>query len=40
MQIALKDVLNAAKEVVRMRRAVKQGDFYLKPDEVISGGGS
>ena len=40
MQISLQDLLNAAEDLVRMGRATKQGDFYLEPDEVVSGGGS
>ena len=40
MQISLPDLFNAAEDLVRMGRAVKQGEFYMKPDEVVSGGGS
>ena len=40
MQLSLQDLLNAAEDLVRMGRAIKQGDFYLEPDEVVSGGGS
>jgi uncharacterized protein len=40
MQVSLQNLFNAAEDLVRMGRAVKQGEFYMKPDEVVSGGGS
>jgi hypothetical protein len=40
MQVSSQDLFNAAEDLVRMRRALKRGDLYLKPDEVVSGGES
>ena len=37
MQVSLQDLSSAAEDLVRLRRAIKTGDFLLKPDKMATG---
>jgi hypothetical protein len=37
MQVSIQDLSSAAEDLVRMRKAMRTGDLYLKPDNMASG---